>query len=223
MAAETTPLPAIGSVQLTQKRGENVAKDGENSAGDGKAHVTKNEEVAAFLASVRLGSLQRQPRPGDVFRRSGYASSVTRPLGLIPDRGGSLPTGLLPPIYPVAGITSATAGGIERVGDVEEVGYYVQSLNRDAWERRTFRHPTDPTTGRFNRRAPSPSSRAAYATADDMEYADTLAKCKMQDYVASQVNVAQISSVIDPLLNRRRRTKTVPQTGSKLQRYADWR
>ena len=196
MATET--FPVIGCVKISPKH----AAKGENDD-------AKKEDVAAFLASVRLGSLERTQRPGDVFRPSRRAPPGNqRPLGLVPDRGVSY-TNLLPPILPAAGLTSYVE--------------YEHNQSRSQYGDNpyvTFRLPPVDST---ERQTPSAVSRVAITTADDAEYADTLAKCKMKDYVASEVNVAQTYDVTDPLMNRHRRTKTVPESGSKLRQYVNSR
>lgn len=200
MAAETSRFPVIGGVKINPKR---VAeREGDDA---------KNEEVAAFLASVRLGSLERAPRPGDVFRTSRRAPPANqRPLGLIPDRGVSY-SSLLPPILPTAGLTSSA------VREFQEPE--IRSHNGDN-PYLTFRHSPVESTERHE---PSAVSRVAITPVDDAEYADTLAKCKMKDYVASEVNISQTYNVADTLINRHRRTKTVPEAGTKLRQYVNSR
>ena len=199
MAATQATLPAVGCVQLTRKRGENVTGEETDPSRSG---ATRNEEVAAFLASVRLGSLQRAPRPGDVFRPSRHTSSGgQRPLGLIPDRGHVQGT-FLPPLFPVYGVLAAQQ---REESDDRDVRRYdgestFRFMERDA-------HP---------RRAPSRT-----AVEVDGEYADTLAKCTMQDYVtSSEVYVQQKIDANAPSTNRHRRSKTVPKTGTKLLQYS---
>ena len=219
MAAETTRLPIIDCAQVS-KQGESKKGGGEekNDAAPQERGSSKSEEVAAFLASVRLGSLERQPRPGDVYRRSYYApSSHPRPLGLIPDRGDAL-DGFsrllgLPPIFPTDRLQHvANAAGDAGSGGHIETDYTGTSV--------VFRHPAAEENRRHLPSAVSHVTNTANTTVagvDDREYADTLAKCKMQDYVAaSEINVVPKYSVNVSLMNRHRRTKPVPQTGMKL-------
>lgn len=214
--AATTKLPAIDCVQVSPKRGDK--SDGRTEEVS-KKEAKRKEEVAAFLASVRLGSLERQPRPGDVLRRSRYARpNASRPLGLIPDRG-YMPTyaRLLPPVFPAVGLTSAVAlPDHERLYDVE-YGLGNGRASPAGSYATAFRY-INPGHEDVGQRA---VSHAVNTATEDREYADTLAKCKMQDYMSSEVNVAQKYDVNVPLLNRHRRTKTVPETGTKLAQYAN--
>ena len=162
----------------------------------------RNEEVAAFLASVRLGSLERAPRPGDVFRPARHApAGGPRPLGLIPARG-YVRDSFLPPLLLES--TSVLAAQ-QRTDDDND--YVVRPYVGGT----TFRFTERDT---YSRHAPST------AAAEDREYADTLAQCKMPDYVTSEVWVPQKfdASVASP--NRHRRAKTVPETGTKLLQYS---
>lgn len=213
MATETTRLPIVDCVRVS-KQGESAKK--EDREINDATRAPKNEEVAAFLASVRLGSLERQPRPGDVFRRSRHAPpSVHRPLGLIPDRGdpSNIYSGFLPPIFPETVFTSMLAR--TRLRDREEAFDCALPWNQAAKE------DSEGTSVVFRHQAmgkiPSPASHGHAANAStDGEYADT----KMQDYVAY---VAQKQSVNAPFMNRHRRKKTVLQTGTRLLQYPDSR
>ena len=217
MAAETTRLPIIDCAQVS-KQSESKKGGGEENAAPQERGSSKSEEVAAFLASVRLGSLERQPRPGDVYRRSYYApSSHSRPLGLIPDRGDALDgfSRILPPIFCSQQHVANAAGDAGSSGQKNiETDYTGTSV--------VFRHPAAEGTEENHRHLPSAVSRVTNTANTtvavyDREYADTLAKCKMQDYVAaSEINVAPKYSVNVSLMNRHRRTKPVPQTGMKL-------
>lgn len=198
MAAEAT-LPVVGCVQLTRKRREN-AKRGEMEPS--RSGATRNEEVAAFLASLRLGSLERAPRPGDVYRPSRHApAGGQRPLGLIPDRGHTQEP-FFPPLYPALGVLAAQQSDEPYRNDMRpyDGGATFRYIERDV----------------YPRHAPSAVSRTAV---EDGEYADTLAKCMMQDYVTtSEVCVPQNfdANPPAPYTNRHRRAKTVPEIGTKL-------
>lgn len=192
MATETVRLPFVDCVRVSKRAKED---DGlEQNSSDERA-----ENIAAFLAGVRLGSLERHPRPGDVFKKSRYAPhSSQRPLGLIPDRGNSLHSYLLPPIFPSAGLTS--------VPDPSQRAELAQTGG-------AFRHPA---AAMSSRHVPSAVS---HARTEDEEYTDLLAKTK--DYVTrSTVNVEHVTV---PFVQRQRRTKTVPESGTKLLRYAEAR
>lgn len=193
MATGTVRLPFVDCVRMSKRAKED---DLEQNTTDEKA-----ENVAAFLASVRLGSLERHPRPGDVFKKSRYAPhSSQRPLGLIPDRGNSEYSYFLPPIIPSAGLTS--------VLDPSQSAQLAQIGG-------AFRHPAAAISSRH---APSAVS---HARTEDEEYTDLLAKTKVEDYVTrSTVNVERVTV---PFVQRQRRTKTVPESGTKLLRYAETR
>ena len=222
MASGTTRLHSIGIV-----RGESVKTRREDASE--KTRETKKEEVAAFLASVRLGSLARQPRPGDVFRRPRYApASSRRPLGLIPERDElSNPYArFLPPILPAAAaLTSVLArsreedvfGGNHGDGGVQEDderrkngGTYGPPTSE------AYRHQSASATAKSSRHLPS-----AVSHAEEGEYADMLAECKYN--VASEVGIVPQHSVTLPLVSRQRRTKAVPQTGTRLLHHPDFR
>ena len=90
MATETAHLPLISSQQVSYTtknrpgRGQSDEKDDEKK----KENSEKLSKAAGYLASFGLGNVQRQPRPGDVYRRPRTTSyTIPRPLGLIPDRG----------------------------------------------------------------------------------------------------------------------------------------
>lgn len=189
MATETVRLPFVDCVRVSKRaKGDDL----EQNITDEKA-----ENVAAFLASVRLGSLERHPRPGDVFKKSRYAPhSSQRPLGLLPDRETSSYSYFLPPIFPSAGLTSVPDPRKECL--VSETGG-------------TFRHPAAAISSRH---LPS-----AVSHSKDEEYSDMLAKTEVEDYV-SMVNVERVNV---PFVNRHRRTKTVPESGTKLLQYAEAR
>lgn len=192
MATGTVRLPFVDCVRVSKRAKED---DLEQNTTDEKA-----ENVAAFLASVHLGSLERHPRPGDVFKKSRYAPhSSQRPLGLIPDRGNSEYSYFLPPIIPSAGLTS--------VPDPLQSAKLAQT----GW---AFRHPA----AAISRHVPSAVS---HARMEDEEYTDLLTKTKVEDYVTrSTVNVERVTV---PFVQRQRRTKTVPESGTKLLRYAETR
>lgn len=205
MAAETARLPTVDCVRVS-KRGSAV-KEGEELKQNEAAK--REEEVAAFLASVRLGSLERHPRPGDVFRKSRFAPhNHQRPLGLVPDRGTSANAYyFLPPIFPSAGLTA----------DVEPRGDRVPLNFENSGGNSAFRHPG---AAKSSRHVPSAVS---YARTEDGEYADTLAKCKMEDYTVPQSMANVEKSVAASLINRHRPAKTVAESGTKLLRYVDAR
>ena len=203
MATEAT-LPVVGCLQLTRKRGGNVTG---GETGSSRSGATRNEEVAAFLASVRLGSLERAPRPGDVFRPSRHGiTGGQRPLGLIPGRRQVHGT-FLPPLYPAFGGVMA-AQQTEEADDrdlrrYDDGGATFRFMERDGYSRR------------------APSAAVSRTAMEDGEYTDTLAKCKMQDYITtSEVYVPQKFDANAPYTNRHRRSKTVPETGTKLHQYS---
>ena len=90
MATETVPrLPAIKGVQPPDEpvetgnpqlpTRESVSKDDDD---------TRHRKAASFISRVKLGSVQKQPRPGDVYRprtSAGLGQHSTakqlRPLG----------------------------------------------------------------------------------------------------------------------------------------------
>lgn len=215
MAAEAARLPAINCVQVSKEGTRKKAErdDVEKDDVSGRLRALRREEATAFLASVKLGSLQRQPRPGDVFRRSRYAPhSGPRPLGLLPERDREIDPYarlLFPPVrtsFLTATVTErgrreAIEFGRQGYNDRQEHGTEVSSSD----SLHSFRHPAGPDTRR----------RLQPATADDREYADTLAKCKMQDYVASEVNVVPHRSLPQ---KTNQRTKPIPQLAPTEQR-----
>ena len=211
-------------------RGESV-KARRDEASE-KTRATKKEEVAAFLASVHLGSLARQPRPGDVFRQPRYARApaTRRPLGLIPDRGGppNPYTGFLPPIFPAATLlTSAFArshleedlyGNAAPAGQAREHRRGdggVTEDERGAYASKAYRHHPASGTEKVSRHLPSAASHPGNA-----EEEDTLAECKTRDN--NEVGMVPQHNVTVPL-HRQQRTKTVPQTGTKLLHNLDFR
>ena len=186
----TTRLPAVDCVRVTRKRD----KDGDVGTNTERS-AARNDEVTAFLASIRIGSLLRAPRPGDVFNPSRHApAGGPRPLGLIPDRGRAQET-FLPPLFPSLALTSVAR---ENENDYD----YTYDLRKDDGGAALYRHTERES---YSRHAPS--------AADDGEYADTLALVKMQEYVTREVCVSQ---KFDASQLRHRRTKTVPETGTKL-------
>lgn len=90
MATETAHLPLISSKQVsytTKNRPERDQSDGKDDK-EKKGNSEKLSKAANYLASFGLGNVQREPRPGDVYRRPRTTSNAgPRPLGLIPDRG----------------------------------------------------------------------------------------------------------------------------------------
>lgn len=98
MATETVHrLPTIRSLQVSH--GESTKAEADNQPDITAREAEKKEEsdarhdkAASFMAGVRLGSVQKQPRPGDVYRPRtsstglGYFSTVKqqRPLGEVP-------------------------------------------------------------------------------------------------------------------------------------------
>ena len=211
MATEATRLPAINCVQVS-KEGTRKKEEGDDVGKDGRLRALRREQATAFLAGVSLGSLQRQPRPGDVFRRSRYAPHTgPRPLGLLPERGHEIDFYdrlLFPPIR-----TSFLTAGLPERGRREAIKserpdgngrqHAAEVSSSDSDSLHSFRHPAVPDMRR----------RMPLATADDREYADTLAKCKMQDYVASEVNVVPHRSFGQ---RAGQRTKTFPQLAPKV-------
>ena len=94
MASETVPrLPAIKTVQAprhsieTEPDGRGLSARGSQDKDDDDA-VTRR--ATSFLARVELGSVRKQPRPGDVYRP--HTSSIyftakqQRPLGELLER-----------------------------------------------------------------------------------------------------------------------------------------
>ena len=80
MSAETVPrLPAIKSVHVphgsTQQEPENESEKKED----------RLHKATSYIARVKLGSVHKQPRPGDVYRPRTSAGpgrfSTARPLG----------------------------------------------------------------------------------------------------------------------------------------------
>ena len=88
MATETAHLlPAIGSLRVSHVARESPGINHENESKEKNA----GSKASSYLASFGLGCVQKQPRPGDVYKRP-YTSSagLPRPLGLIPNRGTRL-------------------------------------------------------------------------------------------------------------------------------------
>lgn len=84
MCAETVPrLPAIKSVHVSHgsTQPELPEKDLESEKKEDSLH-----NATSYIARVRLGSVHKQPRPGDVYRPRTSAGlgrfSTTRPLGI---------------------------------------------------------------------------------------------------------------------------------------------
>ena len=74
MAMETVPrLPAIRKVHVPNESVESSREPGDTktSAGDSERKDEDNarqRQATSFMARVRLGSVLKQPRPGDVYR-----------------------------------------------------------------------------------------------------------------------------------------------------------
>lgn len=189
-------LPRVDCVKVSRKRGKNASEEEKRDEAD------RQDEVAAFLASVRLGSLQRAPRPGDVFRPSRKApAGCPRPLGLLPNRGYDRESFLPPLSLSLNSVLAAQPTNARSYDDEYDVQRRYDGTGafryteRDAHPRRTV-------------------SRAQLA---DGEYEDTLAKCKMQEYVSGDNSVPQKPDASPPSpTQRHRRTKTVPETATKL-------
>ena len=214
MATEATQLPAINCVQIS-KEGTRKKEERDDVEKDGRLRALRREEATAFIAGVRLGSLQRQPRPGEVFRRSRYAPRTgPRPLGLLPERERELDPHarlLFPPVrtsFLTAILTERERKAIEfgRPDDNGRQQHAAEASSSESDSLFGFRHPANQDT---HTRRPLPPT-----TADDREYADTLAKCKMHDYVASEVNIVPHRSLPQ---RANQRTKTLPQLAPKEQ------
>ena len=87
MSAETVPrLPAIKSVHAphgsgsTQQQPAAELPDNESEKTEDRLH-----KATSYISRVRLGSVHKQPRPGDVYRPRTSAGpgrfSTARPLG----------------------------------------------------------------------------------------------------------------------------------------------
>lgn len=86
MSAETVPrLPAIKSVHVphgnTQRETDLSEKESENKEDEG----VRLHKATSYIARIKLGSVHKQPRPGDVYRPRTSAGlgrfSTARPLG----------------------------------------------------------------------------------------------------------------------------------------------
>ncbi len=83
MSAETVPrLPAIKSVHVAHGSTQQEQEQLENEPEKKEERLHK---ATSYIARVRLGSVHKQPRPGDVYRPRTSAGpgrfSTARPLG----------------------------------------------------------------------------------------------------------------------------------------------
>jgi hypothetical protein len=81
MSAETVPrLPAIKSVHVAHGSTQQELPENEPEKKEERLH-----KATSYIARVRLGSVHKQPRPGDVYRPRTSAGpgrfSIARPLG----------------------------------------------------------------------------------------------------------------------------------------------
>ncbi len=120
MASAETRLPAISVIP---SRGESVERKEPETKDTTEDKLTN---ASSFLARFRLGAVQKEPRPGDVYKQPQRRPCTTsaaqpRPLGLLPDRGARISvlkelTQLLSP-RPAHGPASAPADVLLRGGD----------------------------------------------------------------------------------------------------------
>lgn len=77
--ATNTHLPTIHRLQISKGKSSVMNETDEQVSGKGRG------KAADFLSRLQLGSLEKSPRPGDVYYGSHF-SKQPRPLGLIPNR-----------------------------------------------------------------------------------------------------------------------------------------
>lgn len=123
-STETTRLPIIKNVQITSSSKADSEHGGDNKEGmAGTKRKGETRQASSLLASFGLGSLRRQPLPGDVYERP-YTCSANqpRPLGLLPSHRDKLETmralvSILSPL-PVSAPVYSTRTLLERAAPV---------------------------------------------------------------------------------------------------------
>ena len=136
MATKTPRLPPVVASRLKNER---------ESTGVEQYGADVNNEAGAYLAGMRLGSLQKEPRPGEAFRRPHTSSAnIPRPLGLVPDRGEKMDllkrlSKMLSPAFPA----SAPAGRARRSKLLKTEGSDEISLSTRVFTKETKAEGTD--------------------------------------------------------------------------------
>ena len=200
-----TRLPAINFIQPF-KAGDKPEKERSGDAAK-RARARRREKTVAFLASVQLGSLQRQPRPGDVFRSA--PRSGPRPLGLLPERrcgeDERYAGYFFPPVWPRYHTTTVAEK------DAESFQSGRPDYNSD---RQNAVNANMPGSSSFRHQPPRHvmSSYPDTEANNDGEYTDTLAQCRMQEYVAVSSEAKITSDVCAPskTVQRRQRVQQPP-------------
>ena len=194
-----TRLPVINFIRPFNASDKSVKEKSGTAAK--RACARRREKTAAFLASVQLGSLQRQPQPGDVFRYAPRAGP--RPLGLLPERryederyGGFF----LPPVWPRY-LTTTMA---EQEAESSQSGR--PDYNSD---RQNAVDANLPNSSSFRHRPPRHLTTAYpdVEASNDGEYTDTLAQCRTQEYVAVSSEARMTSDACAPSKTVQRRQK----------------